>query len=361
MATTAFVIHSSYDPADRERLERETGQYEDSAEAWEMEAKRAFKSRLAPAPRFVPASGAYGTVSETKEPVASTSEDVGSWYRSLHNSVPPSTRSTPAPTPAVEVPRIPIERRTKNNWFISNALNSQPIPAPTPGASLADILARDPPPLPHQAQHKPPVWLALGPGNRGFSMLQNSGWQEGEALGAHADVARRESKRRRTQQASSAKPTQASELQSAIIDVDDASRSEIVDLTMSSDEEDVSEDQEGGDEEEQDDGIALDQKDLTHGEGDDLDGGRRALVTPLGVVLKSDRLGIGLKAKTVGPYKASQKRITPNAKALAAHIRASEQLRKEKQRNGRGKRGFARQHKREQSKRQALMAYMNEL
>ena len=41
--------------------------------------------------------------------------------------------------------------------------------------------------------------------------------------------------------------------------------------------------------------------------------GGKALLTPLPTVLKPDRLGIGLKAKMVGPYKASQKRVTHNA------------------------------------------------
>ena len=54
----------------------------------------------------------------------------------------------------------------------------------------------------------------------------------------------------------------------------------------------------------------------------------KALLTPLPTVLKPDRLGIGLKAKKVGPYKASQKRVTHNAAAaLAAHMKVNEQSR----------------------------------
>jgi len=83
---------------------------------------------------------------------------------------------------------------------------------------------------------------------------------------------------------------------------------------------------------------------------------RKALLTPIATVLKSDRLGIGLKAKTVGPYKASQKRVTHNAAALAAHVKAAEESRKRKQVFGRGHKGFERQRRRDEDKRKALLA-----
>ncbi|KAJ6559115.1 hypothetical protein DFH09DRAFT_1316877 [Mycena vulgaris] len=62
MATTSYTIYSHYDPAQRERLERETGQIPSdpsdiaSAEAWEAKATLALKRKLAPPPRFVPAA-----------------------------------------------------------------------------------------------------------------------------------------------------------------------------------------------------------------------------------------------------------------------------------------------------------------
>ncbi|KAK7048430.1 hypothetical protein R3P38DRAFT_2764399 [Favolaschia claudopus] len=86
---------------------------------------------------------------------------------------------------------------------------------------------------------------------------------------------------------------------------------------------------------------------------------RKALVTPIATVLKSDRLGIGLKAKTTGPYKESQKRITHNAAAMAAHVKVAEALRKQKKLTGRGHRGFARKAKAESVNRRDLLAYMN--
>ena len=95
------------------------------------------------------------------------------------------------------------------------------------------------------------------------------------------------------------------------------------------------------------------------GDMEDSTSGRKALLTPLPTVLKSDRLGIGLKAKTVGPYKASRKRVTHNASALAAHIRAAEELKKEKGEFGRGRRGFQRQYRKDSMKRQMMLAYLN--
>lgn len=85
-----------------------------------------------------------------------------------------------------------------------------------------------------------------------------------------------------------------------------------------------------------------------------------ALLTPIATVLKSDRLGIGLKAKTYGPFRASQKRVTHGAAALAAHIKRAEDMRKRKAMVGRGHRGFAKIAKKEQETRQKMLAYLNE-
>lgn len=84
-----------------------------------------------------------------------------------------------------------------------------------------------------------------------------------------------------------------------------------------------------------------------------------SLLTPLPTVLKADRLGIGLKAKTEGPYGRAKKRVTHNAAALAAHMKASEEIRREKAKVGRGSRGFAKLHKREEEKRKVMLAYLN--
>ncbi|KAJ7147035.1 hypothetical protein C8R43DRAFT_1011546 [Mycena crocata] len=346
MATTAYTIYSHYDPAvDRERLERETGQTPrdgedvDPGEAWEAEAKLAFKRHLAPPPRFVPAVGDSITA-VPEQPTHLPSTDVAGWYRSLttqpHRRSPPPVGSSSVPTASER----PSERLSKNNWFIMNAITSEPAPAAAASPTLADILARDPPPLPHESQYKPPVWLALGPANKGFAMLQHSGWSEGEALGP--DISRRPADpSSRDMIASSMRPLVKEE----VPDSPRGATPEVIDLTLS--------DSDSGESDVECAGDAS--ASLYHAEGS-----RKALITPIATVLKSDRLGIGLKAKTVGPYKASQRRITHNAAAMQAHVKAAEELRKQKRQTGRGHRGFAKQRKVDEAKRRELLAYMNE-
>ena len=84
-----------------------------------------------------------------------------------------------------------------------------------------------------------------------------------------------------------------------------------------------------------------------------------ALLTPLATVLKSDRLGIGLKARTVGSYKESKKRVTHNQAALAAHARTTEEMRLRKAVLGRGTRSFARAAKADAEARRQLLASLN--
>jgi len=86
---------------------------------------------------------------------------------------------------------------------------------------------------------------------------------------------------------------------------------------------------------------------------------QKALLTPIPIILKSDRLGIGLKAKTVGPFKASRKRVTHSAAAMAAHLRAAEETKKKKREWGRGRRGFEKLHRREEDRRKHMLAYLN--
>ncbi|KAJ6559113.1 hypothetical protein DFH09DRAFT_1247914 [Mycena vulgaris] len=309
MATTSYTIYSHYDPAQRERLERETGQIPsdppaiDSAEAWEAEATLAFKRKLAPPPRFVPAARDPPKTEERPRRTSSSPESAaGSFAQSCSRS---------------------LEKRSKNNWFIMNAITSEPAQAAAlpaaPPPTLADILARDPPPLPNEAQYAPPVWLAIGPANKGFEMLQNSGWMKRDGLIKEEDLDR------------------------PII----KEEQEIIDLTMS--------DSESSEEESEVDEDNMPAATKVHTEGS-----RKALITPIATVLKSDRLGIGLKAKTVGPYRASQKRITHNAAAMLAHVKAAEEMRKQKKQGGRGHRGFASRRKVEEANRKALLAYMNQ-
>ncbi|KAG2156871.1 uncharacterized protein EDB93DRAFT_1319457 [Suillus bovinus] len=299
MATVAHHIHSDYDPADRERLEKETGQRQLSL----------LSTRRAPPPSFVPAHIQYdewgSTVSLTHTVSSNTSApDNGTfeWYRDLtrdssrtSGNQPPTPRSSSTPN---EAPKPKKAATTKNDYKPSS-------PAP----SLADLLARDPPPL---------------------LLLRKGGWNEGEGLGAH--VAR------------SLRPAHTS------VSISHAGTKEsrdilpdLIDLTQS------------GSEPEDDDfesfhrslSLLLTPTSCASKEPDPYS--QRLLLTPIPTVLKSDRLGIGLKAKTEGPYKQSKKRFTHNQAALASHIKTSEELRRKRVKVGRGRRGFAKVRKREEN------------
>ena len=277
--------------------------------------------------------------------------------------------------------------RPRSDWFISNVISHPPSttsgpnsPAPGPRSlpTLADMLARDPPPNKLQEAYTPPTWIVLPPSNRGFQMLQKSGWSEGEPLGPYFTRKRGVAQ---TEQQPVAGPSNlgkkaAQKIRTTEIaiegydDIVEIKKEQVIDLTVSDDGEYVS----SSDEEiSGEDAMGLDDE-ISHnlpsensnpasarpspprGEGH----GGKALLTPLPTVLKSDRLGIGLKAKTVGPYKASQKRVTHNAAALAAHVKANEERKLFKQKVGRGSRGFARAEKSESERRKNLLAYLNQ-
>ncbi|KAJ3791213.1 hypothetical protein GGU10DRAFT_338176 [Lentinula aff. detonsa] len=232
---------------------------------------------------------------------------------------------------------------TKNDWFIQKVLASDTSTqlGRTSSPSLADMLARNPLPAPNEERFKPPVFLAIGPSNKGFTMLQNSGWNEGEALGQ--DVVRRQRIQR-----NDPSPWVKEEIVEVQVgdgdgDITEIKKIPIIDLTASDSEPETRSEDEG------DIDISVDRQET----------GRKALLTPLPTVLKSDRLGIGLKAKTAGPYKESVKRVTHNAAALAAHHQRAEEARMRKEKWGRGRRGFARRDKEEQINRRNMISYMN--
>ena len=306
-----------------------------------------------------------------------------------HASEQPPT-SNPPSRPLEPQPRPTTNSRRRSDWFISNVLSHSPSTTSDPGSpapgrrpppTLADMLARDPPPNKLQDAYTPPTWIMLPPSNRGFRMLQKSGWSEGEPLGPY--FTRRQDAVQIEQQPAAgpsnlgkrkvAQETRTTEIEvEGYDDIVEIKRGQVIDLTVSDDAESVS----SSDEKVSDDDVMeLDDEipqslDLPsensnpasarpsppQGEGH----GGKALLTPLPTVLKSDRLGIGLKAKTVGPYKASQKRVTHNAAALAAHVKANEERRLLKQKVGRGSRGFARTEKSESEKRKNLLAYLNQ-
>lgn len=399
MATVTHIIRSEYDPADRERLERETGQLDEDADPWQTESSFAAQHRLRVVPTFVPATIQYDEWGEPSQSALlstarqsktdSASAETAQWYKSLARTHAPPIRndtlqcpvqrssSAPAPEdPPKHTKPQPREAINKNNWFISRALRSEPSTPPScPAASVADILARDPPPLPSEQRYKPPVWLHIGPSNKGFSMLQRSGWNEGEGLGAHAarfpdarsravletetqteagETSSRLTSRYRTSTAKGKEPEGAVAYQR----VTAAAPGDVIDLTQSDSEPD----------EEVDPSFEAFQATPSHPDmpsqlPNDTSASsheQKSLLTPIPTVLKADRLGIGLKAKTEGPYRQSKKRVTHNALALIKHIRASEEMQKKKAEMGRGRRGFAKLHKREEEKRKWMLAYLNE-
>ena len=410
MATASHTIYSHYDPKDREKLERETGQLIDEIEAAESWTTEPPKRRQGRAPRFVAATSAYDPWDiihasspprhgqKLNQPEERAGSETVDWYRSLRRDeeatgkrpllAPAASPESAVPSSAIEVPGI-SEKRDKNNWFIMNAMNvTRSSSSATLAPTLADILARDPPPKPNECKYTPPVWLEIGPGNKGFAMLQKSGWNEGEALGP--GIVRR--KRTTDEISSDLFGTSARRVRG--IDKRKGKRpetrldanqvrpaKEVIDLTWS--DSDGEHDElcgqsriAAGDPDSESLGVTpapvVKSEFVDPGctafsfEPHGIEGGddqtayaRKALLTPLATVLKSDRLGIGLKAKTIGPYKESKKRVTHNAAALAAHIRGAEELRKKKKMLGRGRRGFEREYKKAAMKREMMLAYMN--
>jgi len=237
-------------------------------------------------------------------------------------------------------------------------------PSSSPAPTLADILTRDPPPLPSQGKYTPPVWLEIGPSNRGFGMLQRSGWNEGEPLGPNVPrrkpvkeilpddeiitTTKSKDKGKGRLKFTSLSCQQSIKLEEGPDDEISESRNiEVIDLTLSDSDSDDSSMKAEDETLEDQDGFT-DDIPTTHG--------GIALLTPIATRLKSDRLGIGLKAKTTGPYKTSQKRVTHNAAALAAHIRAAEENRRRMKEHGRGRRGHKKLRRMEEEKRKALLA-----
>ncbi|KAG6377085.1 hypothetical protein JVT61DRAFT_1136 [Boletus reticuloceps] len=383
MATVTHIIRSHYDPADREKLELETGQRtnDDTSDPWQTESSFSAQRRIRAAPTFVPATISYdewGVPSHTSSPAVARAREepdqprtsTAEWYRSLTASSS-SSRQTPPPPRSSSAPSLPSQdarlrirppqttrrRRekhlTKNDyWFIRKALCSEPSTKPgSPALSLADLLARDPPLLPSEGRYTPPVWLHIGPSNRGFGMLQRGGWNEGEGLGAH--VVRRVARAKDVDVDERPRPSSCVEVEEDVADVQ-TNAPEVIDLTLSD-----SEASEDATFEEEDDIQELGQTQPYTG---DVSAShmQKSLLTPLPTILKADRLGIGMKAKTEGPYKQSKKRVTHNAAALAAHIRSAEEMRRSKAAVGKGKRGFAKIHKREEDRRKAMLAYLQE-
>jgi hypothetical protein len=392
MATVTHHIYSHYEPPAKrvvdESLHEES---EDINRLWDKERLDSHNRLRAP-PRFVPASTSF--ISSWEAPTVESKHenkaevDVGGWYRCLNrkNAIgpPASDASTPTSLPPIASPPSPSPTTNttisitstpasavfppigssyttrKKDWFISSALATEAPPLRVPAESLAQMLAREPPPKSTEERFRPPVFLAIGPENIGYGMLQQSGWSEGEVLGSSRRRRKVPTSGRRKQPDVASLSSTSVKLEETEVALDDditeIRRIEVVDLTVSSDED---EDEEKSEEEMEDEISDLD--DLSYeepNEGPDISD-QIALVTPIATVLKVDRLGIGLKAKTEGPHRRSKKRITHGQAALAAHTRNAEDVRRGKKLHGRGRRAFERANKREQLARQDTIQYLN--
>lgn len=353
MATVTHYIYSHNDGENNQATPEHL--HEDSDEIdqlWEKERMDTARRARAP-PRFVPSSAPTLLTSDKVVSETETKNDISSWYRSLNRQTaqdpPPSDAFTSTslaikPDPALPSSSSTTRFRNSNDWFISRIISSElPVSASKPADSLAQMLERAPPSQTLEGRFKPPVLLALGPENVGYGMLQAKGWIEGEVLGS--------SRRPRAPRAGLGSSRQSESIYEEEVELDDEitelRRSEVLDLTMSSDDDSNEEDEE----------LAIEENSFTN--HDATDSTRVALVTPLATVLKADRLGIGLKAKTEGPYRASKKRITHGQAAIAAHIRVSNAVKRQKATFGRGRNGLARQNKRQQVERQDLIQYLN--
>ncbi|CEL62585.1 hypothetical protein RSOLAG1IB_04941 [Rhizoctonia solani AG-1 IB] len=308
MATEAFTIVSNYDKPGDEILgtvQKEAVLSSDIDALWESEAgpsNISLKRRIPP--RFVPASNANTSTYSGKVPehaVKTEANDIASWYAGLSRSQTAARQPESPSQPELPSSRSSSKNKpskpSKNDWFIHRALSNLPKDdAPVQNASLADMLQQAPPSLENPIQ--PPVFLHLGPNNRGWGMLQRHGWEEGRPLGlGSAPVT----------PGGSIPSTPSHEL-----------------LTPSS----------------QTDG----QDQLAESDEVTQASSRTALITPLRTTLKVDKRGIGPRSKSMPK---------PAVTHSLSDIRlAAERARRE--RDGRGKRGFARTARREAEERSQL-------
>ncbi|KAH8104694.1 hypothetical protein BXZ70DRAFT_1005204 [Cristinia sonorae] len=385
MATVAHYIYSHYDPPKRDNSPVQSPEEtsDNESDPWQTESAFGVENRLARAPQFVKAVVSYDEINDMigspsvaqqrlNKEEGEKATDVAGWYRSLtggsNTPAPGSGTSTtlssraetpldvPPPSSTLPVTSKPKPTVNKNDWFICKVLESEPISAPATPPTLADLLSREPPASNKQDALQPPVFLAIGPSNRGFTMLERSGWSEGEALGPHvtrkgrmaAEGSNDRGRVKREQGQLVVREEHQEVHYGSYDDVSEVRKVEVVDLTMSDDE----------DSDEEDTDMVPQPSDTPTEPLFSHDG--KALITPLPTILKSDRLGIGLKAKTIGPYRMSKKRVTHNQAALAAHLRTTEETKLLKKVMGRGTRAFSKAAKAESEQRRQMLASLNE-
>ncbi|KAH7336992.1 hypothetical protein B0J17DRAFT_665753 [Rhizoctonia solani] len=309
MATQAFTIVSHYNDETSDTIQKEAVLSSEIDALWESEpgpSNISLKRRIPP--RFVPASNSHSLINTEKasEPVvAAETNDISSWYAGLSRSQTPSKQLEPQPKTeplALQTTKPNPPKPTKNDWFIHRALSNLPQDvAPVQNSSLADMLQQTPPSRENPLQ--PPVFLHLGPNNRGWGMLQRHGWEEGRPLGLR-----------------SAPVTPTGNLPSTPVHESSITPSETDGQTQSA------------------------------GTNEDAQApSRTALITPLRTTLKADKRGVGPRSKSMPK---------PAVTHSLSDIRmAAERARRE--RDGRGKRGFARTARREAEERSRLFQELN--
>lgn len=234
-------------------------------------------------------------------------------------------------------------------------------------------------------------------------MLQKSGWNEGEALGPYAarvkvkeagDVGsilgeekaeKREGKQREVKVEYIEVPATRKRVREDD-EVTEVRKVETIDLTLDSDDESESDSDEVK-EEPRIDGTQLagDVKAQEVEDDDALDTSRdghggTALLTPISTILKSDKLGIGLKPKLTssasskGAYRvpvlkdtrrnqvqagASRGFRVTSTQGVLDELRRREKEERERREFGKGRRGKERKRRKEEQERKGLLAYMN--
>ena len=394
MSLVCHTIVSRYTPQQRDPVKA----VDEEDNAWRTES--AFgHTRLhsRPAPSFVPATLEYdeygmpktsGLVHPGPSNSNDPSRDVSAWYQGLTgrlsanlekqpskanpqhpSSTPPASQSSPTPDSSAQRSHLDSNPK-RRNWFTSCPSQGTATHISKP-STLADLLSRNPPPLPSDPTFMPPVFLTIGPSNKGFSMLQRKGWQEGEGLGSGR--VERKSKNtldypRKLEVAFQERNIKPQKLVSRLFDADlmpvlndvkhevvdltlpdlvveQNSSQNIIDLTLS--------DPDSG----EDDAVNEDTVDQHEDASCQPTSHGTMLITPIATTLKADRLGIGLKAARHS-RNVKAKAVTHTSAALAAHIRSGHQARIDRGRHGRGSRGFARARRKEERERVDLLAYM---
>ena len=335
-----------------------------------------------------------GSSSSAQAKSGESGQNVSTWYRSLLRT-PVPTKTIPQPIPSILAPpvtsdthpsitaptaanistagnssvpsrdpkKLPdISSKRKNDWFIQNvlvessSLTSAPLPSTSTPQTISEMLAREPP---SDRGKKVPVWTHIGPGNRGFALLQRAGWEEGSALGASSS--------RSTEGMTPAQPTNRSR-------TSQERTMEVIDLT-GDDDDDEQGDEEPNAQESSDDGRMDDDSSQTpvvpkgepvdtalmHSSGYEQHG--TALLVPLPAFLKPDKHGIGLdslKQRRQMRLRNTQQALSTSQKpGLERHSKFAQETRRQQQKFGRGARGYARTSQKESETRQDIMRYMN--